>query len=252
MKADTSHRFGVLIAAHGSRGTYADNGPVMRLAERVAARIAKAPVRVGLIKGAPTINAAIKDLDAQNIVVYPLFLSGGFFGRTVISRLVQEAIEERPNCVVTALPPLGLDPAFADLLVSKAACAAETHSFPVQEVALVLLAHGSRLDQASADAAEVIAARARASRRFQDVRVAFLEQPPTFQDTLSKVPGPVIVAGLFTGGGLHGADDVKRLMAGLNRQDAILLQNAGEFANLDELVAAKVGSALAGLAGTRL
>ncbi|MFN3655661.1 MAG: sirohydrochlorin chelatase [Pseudolabrys sp.] len=238
---------GVLIAAHGLRGAGAKNDGFFHLAERVASHFPTSQVGVGFIKGEPGIDAAIRKLDAANIVVYPLFLGAGYFGRTVVGRAVEEMCKERPDCVVKVLPPLGLDPELADIIGRKAAHAARSHSFAARQTTLVLLAHGSRQDPASADAAEKIAQRIRATGLFSDICVAFLEQTPTFNETLTELAGPVIVVGLFTGDGLHGADDVNRLMSGLNRRNAICLQNVGQFAELEDLVTARIDRALTDL-----
>ncbi|HET7802706.1 MAG TPA: CbiX/SirB N-terminal domain-containing protein [Pseudolabrys sp.] len=241
----TAHPFGVLIAAHGGRHIDRhSNGSIIRLAENVAARLGGAPVGVGYINGVPAIDAAIAALAVRDIIVYPLFMADGHFGHAVLERLIEEARGSRPEVSVTMLPPLGLDPALADLVVGKAASAAASFSVPLDEVTLVLLAHGSTRGRASAAAAGRTAEHALAHRLFADVRVAFLDEAPSLQTTVSDIKGPAAVAGLFSGDGLHGGGDAARLMAQLEHDDVIYVGNAGLFAGLENLISTAVNTAL--------
>lgn len=240
-----THQFGVLIAAHGGRHLDRhSNGSVIRLAQNVAARLSGVPVTIGYINGVPTIDAAIAALAAPHVIVYPLFMADGHFGQTVLHRLVETASEMWPGISITVLPPLGLDPALPDVVVGKAASAAATLGAPLQDMTLVLLAHGSTRGRASAAAAEWTAKNAHAHQLFADVRVAFLDEAPSLQAVAAEIKGPLVVVGLFSGDGLHGGGDAVRLMAQLDRQDAIYVGNAGLFSGLEKLISTAVNSAL--------
>jgi sirohydrochlorin ferrochelatase len=108
----------------------------------------------------------------------------------------------------------------------------------------VLLAHGSRRSRNSASAAEQTASKARAHRLFADVRVSFLDEPPSLEKAVSEISGPVAIVGLFSGDGLHGGNDATRLMAQLDRKDAIYVGNVGSFPGLEKLIATAVDSAI--------
>lgn len=240
-----AHPFGVLLAAHGGRHIDRhSNGSVIHLAQNVAARLGGVPVGVGYINGVPAIDSAIAKLAVRNIIVYPLFMSDGHFGQTVLERLVEETRDTRPDVSITMLPPLGLDPGLADLVVAKAASAATSFGVPLDDVVLVLLAHGSTRVRASAAAAERTAEHALAHRLFADVRVALLDEAPSLQTIVSGIKGPVAVAGLFSGDGLHGGGDAARLMAQLGRDDVIYVGNVGLFAGLEKLISTAVNNAL--------
>ena len=62
---------------------------------------------------------------------------------------------------------------------------------------------------------------------------------------MSEIEGAIAVAGLFSGDGLHGGDDAKRLMAQLNRDDVIYVGNVGLFSGLEKLIAAALNNAIA-------
>ena len=108
------------------------------------------------------------------------------------------------------------------------------------QTTLILLAHGSSKNSASRSATERLADRVRLGRPFHGVRVAFLEEPPSLNDAALESPGPIIVAGLFAGNGLHGADDVAHLMAALRRDDVVFAGNIAAFPELADVVAATV------------
>ncbi len=164
--------------------------------------------------------------------------------RAVYARIAKPAGRQGGSIIV--LPPLGLDPALADLAVTKAASAATSLGMSPEQVTLVLLAHGSARSRASAMAAERTAINARAhGGLFADVRVSFLDEAPSLEMAMSEIEGAIAVAGLFSGDGLHGGDDAKRLMAQLNRDDVIYVGNVGLFSGLKKLIAAAINNAIA-------
>jgi sirohydrochlorin ferrochelatase len=132
-------------------------------------------------------------------------------------------------------------------VVAEAASAVVLQGMLVDQVTLVLLAHGSRHSRNSASAAEQTAAKARAHQLFADVRVSFLDEPPSLDKTASEISGPVAVVGLFSGEGLHGGNDAMRLMAQLGRKDAVYVGNVGSFPGLEKLIAKAVDNAIAEL-----
>jgi sirohydrochlorin ferrochelatase len=106
------------------------------------------------------------------------------------------------------------------------------------------MAQGSTQDQASYIATTELADRLGKLQRFSDVEAVFLEQPPTLTDVLSRQSGPVVVVGLFVGDGLHGGEDVARLIAALQRSDIVFAGNVGTWPEIADIVAAAVASAI--------
>jgi sirohydrochlorin cobaltochelatase len=246
LNVDVINRFGVLIAAHGGRDTGGhSNEAIFALADNVAALLGDVRVGVGFINGSPALDAAIELLAAPNIIVYPLFMAEGYFGSMVLNRALAGAGRMRQDGSMTILPPLGLDPALADLVVAEAASAVTLQGMLVDQVTLVLLAHGSRHSRNSASAAAQAATKARAHRLFADVCVSFLDEPPSLERAVSKISGPVAVVGLFSGEGLHGGHDAMQLMAQLERKDVIYVGNVGSFPGLEKLIATAVDNGIA-------
>jgi sirohydrochlorin ferrochelatase len=82
---------GLLLLAHGARGDRADNAGVVRLAAGLAARGVAAEVRHCFINGVPSVEDAFDAMHQPELLVYPLFLSDGYFMREVLARRLQSA-----------------------------------------------------------------------------------------------------------------------------------------------------------------
>lgn len=231
--------FALLLTAHGERRANADNHGVARLAGRLAAAAVSAEVGFGFIKGAPSIDEAIRALASCHIVVYPLFLADGYFTRVVLLRLVQQAVHQDAR-TISILPPLGLEPALADLIADEAAAAARSRALSPSETTVVLLAHGSTNEEASRIAAERLADRVQLRRDFRNTQTVLLEEGPSLAEAIAGTRGPIIVVGLFASEGMHGSDDAKRLVAELGRDDIFLVGPVGMFAGVEAIVAAAV------------
>jgi sirohydrochlorin ferrochelatase len=232
--------FGLLLAAHGERRTDADNVGMARLARSLADKGVAAEIGFGFIKGSPSVDDAIGTLLSSDIVVYPLFLSDGYFTRVALPRLVEQAKRRDATRTISILPPLGLEPALADVIAEEAVAAAHSRANVPVETSIVLLAHGSRKDQASRVAAERLAVHLRPRQSFRDARIALLEESPSLAEAIEGMSGPIIVVGLFAGEGMHGADDAKRLVAELNRDDIMLIGPVGTFAGIETVIVSAV------------
>ncbi|MCC6888720.1 MAG: hypothetical protein IT536_09315 [Hyphomicrobiales bacterium] len=232
--------FGLLLAAHGSRGKAASNSNFEALADALRRRNIAAGLQVGYLKGEPSIAAAVRRLTPRDILVYPLLLSDGYFARVRLAQALETSELAAAGRRATVLPPLGLDPGLVELVADRAATASSDGGFPSQRTTLALVAHGSTRDSASNDATRLLATRLTASGRFARVIASFLEEPPSLAQVLATDAGPVVVVGLFVSDGLHGGEDVGRLIRGLRRSDIAFAGNVGEWPELVDVIADRV------------
>jgi sirohydrochlorin ferrochelatase len=230
--------WGVLLAAHGERGGGADNSGVERLAAELSRREAAAEIGFGFIKGTPSIPDALRSLKAARLLVYPLFLADGYFTRIRLPQLIAQAGIHTDR--IRTLPPLGLDPALASLVAAKASSTARAGGYADQQVTVILLAHGSTKDAASRLATEALARQLGAAKPFAAISCAFLDEPPALADVVTRTPGPAVVVGLFAGEGLHGREDVPRLIEALRRPDIAFAGNVGAWPEIADVVAATI------------
>lgn len=242
-RCETPAQAAVLIAAHGERTPGAQNDNARRVATAVAASGLAAEVAVGFISGEPSIAAALATLTARRIIVYPLFASSGYFTRDRLVQLLDGANAE--NRLVNVLAPLGLDPGMPDFVIARAAQVARAHGFVPESSTIILLAHGSRRNAASREATEGIAREIESRAVFGNVRIALLEEHPFLAEAAAAAKGAVVVVGLFSGEGLHGARDAPRLIAELARDNIVYAGVIGSADGIDELVIASLERALA-------
>jgi sirohydrochlorin ferrochelatase len=232
----------LLLAAHGESG--GENAQVWRLARALPAFTDLPEIGVGFIKGSPSVGEAMRGLKAERVLVYPLFAAQGYFTRDRLVRLLEEAQASDGNRNVHMLPPLGLDPGLPALIAERATAVVRDLGSTPAEFALMLIAHGSRRNQASREATQELARNIGALNVFRAIGTAFLEQAPFIGEAFAAMPGPVVAVGLFSGEGLHGAGDVPRLLAELGRDDVTLAGNIGSFPELERLIANAVARAV--------
>src|SRR5262249_23610721 len=146
---------------------------------------------------------------------------------------------------LTLLTPLGLDEGMPDFVIARAGEACRNHGFAPDASTIILLAHGSRRNSASREAAEWVARGILVRGTLADVRIAVLEEHPFIHEAAEGVVGPVVVVGLFSGEGLHGARDAPRLIAELARSDVAYAGVVGSMTGIEELVVRAVERALA-------
>lgn len=241
-------RTALLIAAHGERRSGATNEGIIRIAHAVAASGPVSEVAAGFIKGAPSIGEALAALTAPQVIVYPLFASSGYFTRDRLVQLLDEA--ENNDRRVELLPPLGLDPGLPGLIVDRATLVARERGFSPAASTIILLAHGSRRNSASREATAHVAAAIENRERFQGVGIALLEERPFLDEALAHVRTPAIVVGMFSGDGMHGANDGPRLVAELNRNDVVYAGVIGNIPGIEDIVSRAVADVVLRLSAT--
>ncbi len=241
-ESDLVSQTAVLFAVHGERCPNARNEGVWRIASALSERGLVQELVLGFVSGAPTVREALNALSARRVLVYPLFVSSGYFNRDRLVQLLDEANHQRRE--IRILPPLGHDPGLPDLVIDFAKRTARECGFAPRRSTVICLAHGSRRNSASREATERLAREVENSAAFQDVRTAFLEERPFLNEVAAAVSGPAVVVGVFSGEGLHGARDAPRLTAELGRTDVVFAGVIGNAPGIDDLIARSVTEAL--------
>jgi sirohydrochlorin ferrochelatase len=196
----------LIVVGHGT-GTAAGDAALHALAASLAGQGAFARVKAAVLNGEPTLSDALEGAENEPVHLLPFMMSDGV---TFRRRLLQAMLHIPGARTPLLYPPLGLNPGLADLIVKRAEDMSETASWPLPECRLLLIAHGSLQDPASAQAAESHQERIAAWHRFAGVETAFLDQPPRLDDVLARDGAPLLGVGLFAGEGRHGAEDMER------------------------------------------
>lgn len=210
MTPPQSNRAGVLIVGHGERGGgRGDNAALLALGTDVGCSLKGlgVAVEVAVLNGEPSLTEAMASLattGCARLVVYPFFMSDGYFTRT---RLPQ-ALEAVCHVPWHTLPPFGVDQNLPRLIEQRALAGAEGKPVPARNARLLIVAHGSSKSPASAVATEAIATAIRCGGAFGQVETAFLEETPYLAEKLQSAFFSTIVIGAFIGDGLHANEDV--------------------------------------------
>ncbi|HET7227989.1 MAG TPA: CbiX/SirB N-terminal domain-containing protein [Chthoniobacterales bacterium] len=223
-------RAGLLIVGHGSTVNPDSSTPTRRHADEIQKRNIFADVRCSFWKEEPSLRDArffFSDEAIHEVFVVPNFISEGYFTQTVIPRELELTgpVTTRANgqrwiyC-----EPVGNNRVVTELLLARAREIAP--GVEPTETALLIVAHGTELNDNSAIAAKREAERIRARGEFASVGNAYMEEPPLIAewDRLTNAPN-VIVVPFFIADGLHSYEDIPKLLGIDRRETEVFCKN---------------------------
>jgi len=204
----------LLIVAHGSTVNPDSSAPTWELAEAIAARGIFGEVHCAFWKEEPSLRQVLHCVDRREVYVVPNFISEGYFTQTVVPRELElnGRITKRSNEQIWRYcEPVGNHPLMTELLLKRAREIAP--DAPPSETSLLIVAHGTDLNENSAVAAKREAEKIRALGKYAAVLNVYMEEPPLVSDwrKLTKTPNVVVVP-FFISDGLHSYEDIPRLL----------------------------------------
>jgi len=213
-------RSALLIVAHGSTVNPDSSEPTLAHATEIRRRKIFAQVECAFWKEEPSLRDALFLFDPRSIkqvCVVPNFISEGYFTQTVIPRELElngATTKRSTGQTWKYCPPVGNHPAMTKLLLKRARAVAP--GVDPGETSLLIVAHGTDLNENSAVAAKREAEKIRAFGEFSEVLNVYMEEPPLVSDwrKLTKT-GNVVVVPFFISDGLHSYEDIPRLI-GIN------------------------------------
>ncbi len=134
-------------------------------------------------------------------MVVPVFISHGYFTRTVIPREMRLSgpLTERGGQQIAYTAPVGADPALAAVIVERAREVGAT-----SRDAIAVLGHGTRRDSESERNIYAMAERVKATGEFAEAGAVFLDQEPNMRDLLALFnTETVVVVPFFIADGWH-------------------------------------------------
>jgi len=207
----------LLIVAHGSTVNPDSSAPTLAHAAEIRRRKAFAGVECAFWKEEPSLRDAIFVFDPESIreiYVVPNFISEGYFTQTVVPRELElnGPITQRSNGQVWKYcEPVGNHPMMTELLLRRASEVAP--GVDPAGTSLLIVAHGTDLNENSAVAAKREAEKIRALGKYATVLNVYMEEPPLVSDwrKLTKTRHVVVVP-FFISDGLHSYEDIPRLL----------------------------------------
>ena len=204
----------LIIAGHGSTLNPDSSGPTWELAEAIAARGVFGEVHCAFWKEEPSFRQALHSVDRDDVYVVPNFISEGYFTQTVVPRELElnGRITKRSNGQIWKYcEPVGNHPLITELLLKRAREVAPDAA--PAETSLLIVAHGTDLNENSAVAAKRETEKIRALSKYAAVLNVYMEEPPLVSDwrQLTKTENVVVVP-FFISDGLHSYQDIPRLL----------------------------------------
>src|SRR5580765_762433 len=207
----------LLIVGHGSTVNPDSSAPTLAHATEIRSRNIFANVGCAFWKEEPSLRDAMVLLDPESvreIYVVPNFISEGYFTQTVIPRELElnGRITKRSNGQIWKYcEPAGSHASMTDLLLRRALEVAP--GIDRAATSLLIVAHGTDLNENSAVAAKREAEKIRALGKYAAVLNVYMEEAPLVSDwrKLTKTPNVVVVP-FFISDGLHSYEDIPRLL----------------------------------------
>ena len=207
----------LLIVAHGSTVNPDSSAPTLAHAAEIRRRKIFADVACAFWKEEPSLRDAIFLFDPESIhevYVVPNFISEGYFTQTVVPRELNlnGRITRRSNGQIWEYSePVGNHPMMMELLLKRAQEVAP--GIDPAEASLLIVAHGTDLNENSAVAAKREAEKIRALGKYAAVLNVYMEEPPLVSNWRKlTTTRNVVVVPFFISDGLHSYEDIPALL----------------------------------------
>jgi sirohydrochlorin cobaltochelatase len=207
----------LLIVAHGSTVNPDSSAPTLAHAMEIRRRKIFADVECAFWKEEPSLRDALFLFDPERIrevYVVPNFISEGYFTQMVVPRELDlnGRITKRSNGQIWKYcEPVGNHSMMTELLLKRAQDVAPDAA--QAETSLLIVAHGTDLNENSAVAAKRETEKIRALGKYVAVLNVYMEEQPLVSDwrKLTETPNVVVVP-FFISDGLHSYEDIPKLL----------------------------------------
>ena len=203
----------LVIVGHGSTLNPDSSLPTHEHARAIRERGCFGEVTVCFWKEEPSMTDVLRTVDAADIYVVPLFISEGYFTRTVIPRelRLEGPVTRRGGRTIRYCEPVGSHPRMTEVLLHRAREVAP--GVPEEETSLLIVGHGTDLNDNSARAAKDQAGRLAQRTRYATVLNTYMEEEPLVAKWADLTETRhVVVVPFFIADGLHSYQDIPVLL----------------------------------------
>ena len=198
----------LVIVGHGSHLSEDSSLPVYKHAARIRERYAEEYDEVieCFWKEEPSMRHVFDTVEAQEAYVVPAFISEGYFTQQVIPRELglTGAVTRKGGKIVRYAGPLGTFEGMADVIVERAEDLLYDKRVPPGSRALVLVGHGTDLNESSGGVIYLNADRIKRRNLYDLVEVGFLDQDPKIGDVVENVEAEnIVLIPVFIAEGWH-------------------------------------------------
>jgi sirohydrochlorin cobaltochelatase len=205
----------LLIVGHGSTVNPDSSAPTWAHADAIRRWGLFAEVHAAFWKEEPSLRQVLYGIESREIYVVPNFISEGYFTQKVIPRelgLPLEGLGRGPVILpdgrtLRYCEPVGSHRRMTEVLLRRASEVAP--GVPSAEVSLLIVGHGTDLNDNSAVAAKEQVRRIRAMGLYAEVLAAYMDEAPRIEDWATlATQRRVIVVPFFVSDGLHSYQDI--------------------------------------------
>ena len=208
---------GLLIVGHGSTVNPDSSAPTLAHVTEIRRRNLFRTVECAFWKEEPSLRDALFIFDPEiirEVYVVPNFISEGYFTETVIPRELEltDRTTTRPSGQIWKYcDPVGSHSMMTELLIQRARETAP--DVDPKQTSLLIVAHGTDLNENSAVAAKREAEKIRGLHRYVEALNVYMEEPPLVADWKGLINTPnVVVVPFFISDGLHSYQDIPQLL----------------------------------------
>ena len=207
----------LLIVGHGSTVNPDSSAPTLAHATEIRRRGLFADVQCCFWKEEPSLRDALLLFDdpaIREVYVVPNFISEGYFTQTVIPRELElsgRVTQRISGQTWNYCEPVGNHSAMTELLLKRAQEVAP--GVPEDETSLLIVGHGTSLNDNSAVAAKREVEAIQQLARYAMVLNTYMEEKPLISDWWKLTDTPhVVVVPFFIADGLHSYQDIPVLL----------------------------------------
>lgn len=207
------HNSALIIVGHGSTVNSDSSLPTQIHAAYIRKQKIFREVVCCFWKEEPSMREVYYMLESKEIFVVPNFISEGYFTQTVIPREMEleGTLTRKGGRLIKYCLPVGSHLKMTELLLRRASETAI--GVPKQHTSLIIVGHGTKLNDNSAEAVRKQVAHISATGFYPQVVSAYMEESPLVSewDQISDHPYVVVIP-FFISDGLHSYQDIPVLL----------------------------------------
>lgn len=206
----------LILVGHGSTTNPDSSTPTRQLAEVIKSMKMFNEVRCCFWKEEPHLHDCLRGLLSTEVFIVPNFISEAHFTQTVIPRelALSGPISYRDGKTIYYCKPTGSHPSMSSILLKRAAETAP--EIPTQQTSLLIVGHGTNLNQKSADAVKLQSSLIAALGIYAEVLPCTMEPmndvPLVSEWATITSQSNVVVIPFFISDGLHSYQDIPVLL----------------------------------------